>query len=176
MNAKLLELAERCEKAHGTDLRLDAEIEVAVQQANGVADAKVFMLGSLPAAGKGKGRKWSMLFQHFRYTASVDAALRLVPKGAYWSADSRCYAIVGDGPCRENNGFSPNFIDTDIAASPALALCAAALRARVCDSGSDAKHEDPRSGAEPAGAQSGGSEASASPETQSIHHPENRYD
>lgn len=41
------------------------------------------------------------------------------------------------------------------------------------DSVSDAKHEDPRSGAEPAGAQSGGSEASASPKS---HHPENRYD
>lgn len=63
------------------------------------------------------------------YTASIDAALTLVPKGWYWGVDCRgivhldpagIFPIVMDG--------SPCFAELQ-AATPALAICIAALYA-----------------------------------------------
>ena len=65
------------------------------------------------------------------YTASLDAAMTLIPEGADWMADNfdgphdrRCTAtIYAGGPGHEASG-----------SSPALALCIAALRARALSS------------------------------------------
>lgn len=79
-----------------------------------------------------------------RYTASIDAALRLVPEGWEWKVSNR--AVEPDAGrayihTRELqhigvSGMTPNpaykgFENT--AATPALALCIAALRARLAD-------------------------------------------
>jgi hypothetical protein len=57
---------------------------------------------------------------HLRYTASLDGAVTLVPEGAQWT-------LTVDGPrfLAHVSGF------TATAATPALALCSAALRARA---------------------------------------------
>ena len=56
------------------------------------------------------------------YTASLDAALMLVPEGMMWDVESRNAAFVGfaSAPVRQ-------FV---IGSTPALALCIAALEAR----------------------------------------------
>ncbi len=63
-----------------------------------------------------------------RYTASIDAALTLVPDGALWSAETW-----------DTNGIYPKHVRASVwvqgaprcyAATPALALAAAALKAR----------------------------------------------
>jgi hypothetical protein len=94
------ELAERCENATGPDRRLDNDIRLATN--NGCA------FGDDPP-----------------YTASLDAAMTLVPEG--------CQATI----VRRKDGHGAAYFDRewlagscDSAATPALALCAAALRAR----------------------------------------------
>ena len=66
------------------------------------------------------------------FTASIDAALTLVPKGCGWSAH---YVRPSDyAPFRgiaEAFDESGNWLHDADAATPALALCAAALRARL---------------------------------------------
>ena len=92
----LLELAERCEAAEGSDSNLDWAIINAINP----------------------DERWT-------YTGSIDAAARLVPEGWGWNLDSGGYAVVldwGNGPKPRIGGRG---------ATPALALCAAALRARA---------------------------------------------
>lgn len=98
----LLALAERCEQAAGPDRELDFAI----------------------AAGVG----WPdspNLHQHARrYTESLDAAVTLVPEGWRWFVDSVGFAHV----------YKDSIVgasDIKAGAKPALALCAAALRARA---------------------------------------------
>jgi hypothetical protein len=103
----LLALAERCEQAVGPDRELDFAI----------------------AAGVG----WPdspNLHQHARrYTESIDAAVTLVPEGRGYelrqgnSGARRALCRMWDG-----RGI---WTDGTVAATPALALCAAALRARA---------------------------------------------
>jgi hypothetical protein len=95
----LLELAERCEKATGPDVDLDLDISEAT--------------GGWKALATWKG---------VSYTASLDAAMTLVPDGQnfnlFWRAE-------------EGAGFAGVDGSSTKAATPALALCAAALRARA---------------------------------------------
>jgi hypothetical protein len=107
------ELAERCEQATGPDRELDAAILAAVNDGHG-----------------------HVTFETPRYTASLDAAMTLVPEGAQVllssinpekeAVDGRWHSIAGDPEATE---------DTSSGVTPALALCAAALRARAasCD-------------------------------------------
>lgn len=98
----LSELIERLERATGPSRDLDGEIALY----NGMYRGDVF-LGRAP-----------------EFTVSLDAALTLVPQGWQWQLDN-CGG-GGDTPCRCELG-------TDIwaeAATPALALVAAALKAR----------------------------------------------
>ena len=69
------------------------------------------------------------------FTASLDAAVSLVPSGHNWSLDMLCR----DGnEARTFYGEHPNEIDTEATgATPALALCAAALKARQAMEGGD---------------------------------------
>jgi hypothetical protein len=113
----IVELAERCEAASGPDRELDRDIELAFLY----EDAKHLQFG-LP-----------------QYTGSMDWAMTLVPEGWRWMAGHREYpharayvengqlAFIGSGTRR--NPARQWFEVT--AATPALALCAAALRTRA---------------------------------------------
>lgn len=94
---KLTELAARCEAATGPDRELDALIESAIPR-----------------------------FGLYRYTASIDAAMTLVPEGWTWGVFDDGTAWVWPDERRDLlTGKQAK------AATPALALCAATLRARA---------------------------------------------
>jgi hypothetical protein len=105
---KLVELAERCEAATRASLDLD----------NVIAGVMGVRLGA----------------ERPRYTASLDAALALVLDGWAWmvgcDVDEPFFATLVP---TDESGITADDIDTK-AATPALALCAAALR-------SHARHE-----------------------------------
>lgn len=130
----LIALAERCEHTADPDRELDAEIAVAVDggeivwlTANGTMEA--YPARKHPSAnhvgGFGKAPVPT-------YTASLDAAMTLVPEGASWLAsrgmdeDRTGFAsitVANDDPAIEPEDFDA------FAATPALALTAACLRA-----------------------------------------------
>lgn len=108
---ELLALAERCEVAKGSDRELDQDIHeiVVIESA---------LTGTIYPYSK-------------KYTASIDAALTLVPEGggfllAASATDAKadvCTTMLGDPEAIWFPGGR--------AKTPALALCAAALRARA---------------------------------------------
>lgn len=117
----LLELAERCEKAMGPDRELDAAVNAAI----GLPGTKMRANGFTWVSPNVPG-----------YTASLDAALTLVPgdeafdvaresKGGDWTADLSCF-------CPDSELWDDvRRIPFGRAVNPALALTAAALRARA---------------------------------------------
>jgi hypothetical protein len=132
--ATLLALAERCEQAAEPDRELDQEISRVL----------------LPAAAEGITRSrygWSYRvfgpsgwddewLETLPFTASLDAAVTLVPEGWKWKAilrDSARGENTGEGYVHNNRlHMSGQYQGADtFAATPALALCAAALRARA---------------------------------------------
>jgi hypothetical protein len=123
----LLQLAERCEKAVGADRELDKAIAVAL-------GAHTITLDS--------GGRGMMLFESSGgplplWTASLDAAMQLVPNAYYWSAGTIAqegyehYDDMDFGWAQVVHRERSNHIDCEAAATPALALAAAALRARA---------------------------------------------
>jgi len=117
--ADLIALAERVEAAERPSRELDAQIHFAIH-------ARIKPLGT---------ETWAFVAQTFnipRYTASVDAAQKLVPDGCVWFAGTD-HEVPGmahvNWPGITTDDRPANY-DTQ-AASPALALCAAALRARA---------------------------------------------
>jgi len=113
--ATLLALAERCEQAAGPDRELDAEI------------ARFLVLAGAEDIARSR-YGWSY------FTASLDAAVTLVPEGWKWSLDWTQRAPYLDcavaAAFAHGSGINP--ADTEAAAkTTALALCAAALRARA---------------------------------------------
>lgn len=111
----LLDLAERCERATGPDRELDYELAMVAGYTEighrVYRDPQGKYYGSAPY-----------------YTRSIDAAMTLVPEGAEWECGTAHLV---------NRGWA-NVITRDReskgkAATPALALCAAALRARSTD-------------------------------------------
>ena len=59
-----------------------------------------------------------------RYSRSLDAALTLVPEGRFWYIDSSAAAFTSE------LGSGPQNVTASDAATPALSLCSAALKAR----------------------------------------------
>jgi hypothetical protein len=120
------ELAERCEAATGPDRELD--IAILTHPAFGYRD--VFEDGRL--FDRGNDGYWSLEGDEKNGplpspTASLDAAMTLVPEGWEWAVGmvegkriAGCRQPGPGAPCPEIE-----------AATPALALCAAALRARA---------------------------------------------
>lgn len=118
----LTALAERCEAASGYDLDLDTDIALAALPEFRLADSDA------PKHCRLLNRFGASISPR-RYTDSLDAAETLVPAGMFWTMDSwgtgwsagvwkgRSFLITPD---RDRQ--SP---------TPALALCAAALRARL---------------------------------------------
>jgi hypothetical protein len=117
MKPDLIELAESCEQASGPDPYLDEAIMDAL------FEPRPFV--QLANAPEGTGFKAWRVDGHtqsrFRYTASLDAAVTLVPEGMAF--------VVGFNVSGEHFA-SVDFDHQRIAATPVLALCAAALRAR----------------------------------------------
>jgi hypothetical protein len=118
MSALLL-LANRCEQATGPDSELDKRLGRAI--------------GWHPAGVDGRllqgDAAWLYENKCPAYTASLDAATMLVPEGCGWSVHryasglrARAGVYIDDG---RDKGHYLN------AATPALALCSAALRARA---------------------------------------------
>lgn len=93
--SELIALADACEAATGPDFHLDMEIMRAVRRDFNTAPG---------------------------YTASLDAAMTLVPEG--WG-----YSICPNSSLLTRSAFSAGIMSR--AKTPALALCAAALRARA---------------------------------------------
>lgn len=107
MSQDMLKLAARCEAATGPDPKLDREI-----------------LDTICEKWVGK---WLLGPAKYRFTASLDAAMTLVPEGfrraeygTYENARGHWHELS-----MSNGEFSAS------AATPALALCAAALKARA---------------------------------------------
>lgn len=143
--AEIVRLAERVEQATGPDRELDGAIDR--------------LFNARPKDGdydEGEGAFWRVKngwsgllarpdgfargsFSAANYTASLDAAMTLVPEGWRWTAGHREFphargyvengelAFVGVGTRRNPNRM---WFETT-AATPALALTAAALRARA---------------------------------------------
>jgi hypothetical protein len=115
---ELLELARKCEEATGEDRGLDVEIArlmavtVWLRNANDTANEET---------------------TYWRYTSSLDSALTLVPDGWAWMTG----CAPGEGffatLSLTDEAIEAGLSDTDmidtIAATPALAFCAAALKA-----------------------------------------------
>lgn len=116
---ELLALAERVEEAEGPDRELDREIKAAVGDAWDYAADWGPRDNCHPVANA--------------YTASLDAVMTLVPEG--W----RLRQMNFSGPCADDRKWHLNLHggreggDTFVGRgrTPALALCAAALRARA---------------------------------------------
>jgi hypothetical protein len=110
----LIELAGRCEKATGPDREIDADIADPLPVCANLnpRDTRGHVLEHVPA-----------------YTASLDAAMTLVPEGWHSSIFTTEGATLrGSAAVRDRDG-GPSF--TSSAGTAALALCAAALRARA---------------------------------------------
>jgi len=129
---EVVRLAERCQTATGPDRDIDGWIEALI-----VKPAEPYVVGQGPGRFPAKpimgvradvmrdigGKDGADYIGAPAYTASLDAAMTLVPEGFDWiightNGGLTIHAEVGD---REQR----------FAATPALALCAAALRARV---------------------------------------------
>jgi hypothetical protein len=115
------ELIAALEAAEGPDRALDAAIAVA---------AKAVPYDFEPAF---MTAEWRAIYddRHWRapdFTASIDAALTLVPEGAFWSITMRGVKRGGFHACcalRDHNG-----LEWHEGTTPAIALCIAALKAR----------------------------------------------
>jgi hypothetical protein len=118
----MFKLAERCEQAMGPDHQLDADIAATQGWSNFSLKDRRGALGRPPVrTGKTLMLEWVR-----RYTASLDAAMTLVPEGWYWQVGQGNHAWAA----AYENPIPPSTRVDSIAATPALALCAAALRAR----------------------------------------------
>lgn len=126
-------LSERVEAATGPDRELDAEIAVAVSGDVGaivVPPYERFLFSHKPGWWRdGTNKSHSAP----SYTASLDAALTLMPSDAFWR-------LGHDGDGADPSEFRAQVLVPTLgsidahgaafAATPALALCAAALKAR----------------------------------------------
>jgi hypothetical protein len=110
----LLALAERCEQAAGPDRELDAEIALAIGYTREKKGRERIAWWRNPKGQQIGYDGWHNFPPSF--TASLDAAVTLVPEGCGWMVMNNA-AKVGRWPSR--------------GATPALALCAAALRAKA---------------------------------------------
>jgi hypothetical protein len=113
---EMIELAERCEQATGPDDDLDCAIHE--------------QFGGTPQIAP--GHRWSSTP---RYTVSLDAAMTLVPGidwewSLEWESGSLLYHPDIEQFARAKIGDPTLRMDAECV-TPALALCAAALRARA---------------------------------------------
>lgn len=130
--SELMKLAERCEEAKGCDRELDVHIHYAVElnEACSPELAKRHATSEFISAHPVDDGVGGIQVLVRDYTASLDAAMTLVPEGYEWSAR------WGELPDRTWAGIAGVQGVNTAAATPALALCAAALRAAALRSSS----------------------------------------
>jgi len=116
-SGELLALADRVEAATGPDRDIDCWIENRLDLAKFVPDSPA------PHGGGWLDKR----VEPKPYTASLDAAMTLVPEGAFWSITMRGKQQGGYHACCQIEGS----LDWREGATPALALTAAALRAQA---------------------------------------------
>jgi hypothetical protein len=126
------ELIAALEKAKGADQRLDAEI-LAHLVGGTVEQFRINSRWCVSVTGySGKTRLWQprrreeQKWRMAKFTASIDAALTLVPERHNW------LTCIINGSVQAQIGPTNSFQAADVrgVATPALALCIAALRAR----------------------------------------------
>jgi hypothetical protein len=112
--ATLLALADRCEQAAGPDRGIDAEI------------ARFLILAGAEDIARSR-YGWSY------FTASLDAAVTLVPEGRAWTLGQNIHHLYWQANINALNddGNPTSFGFGGPCNYPALALCSAALRARA---------------------------------------------
>lgn len=118
----LLELAERCEAAAGPDRELDQDIALALGWSPIPNPTKA---GGLVGRWTQPDGTMSGMEGPPQWTASLDAALSLVPEGFDWTLGRTNGGLTIHAEVGGHGGDFMRFAE-----SPALALCAAALRAR----------------------------------------------
>ena len=120
----LLKLADRVEALDGPDREVDVEVALCTGWENRLGAKQEWLKPNGFASTEGPPY----------FTASLDAAMTLVPDGWLWEVGN--YAAKGDATVTHPN-YNPdtyNGIQVWVEAkTPALALCAAALRARSKD-------------------------------------------
>jgi len=127
---RLIALAEECERAEGPSRELDRKI----------FEAATGLSASYQALGF-SGKSVTRHMDTPRYSASIDAALTLVPADLWWLQNliERRSSIIFAGETHAPlGGFNCALQHVDggrltsgFAKTPALALCAAALKARA---------------------------------------------
>ncbi len=143
---RLLELAGRCEKATGPDRELDGAIRVALnpdeQMVIGQKPGRFpreAIYGPLSHFADAMSADLADYVSAPNYTASLDAAMTLVPEGfsvKLYAHPGECHAdvySVGD-IVETDNGLTRPLLcmaESERALTPALALAAASLRAIV---------------------------------------------
>lgn len=110
----LLALAERCEKAEGPNIALEQAIAMAVYGAQATDVTGITVVDGLA-------------WRFPAYTASLDAAMTLVPEGCVWSVMTD-YELPGRARVYDADKLASHKSD---GTTPALSLTAAALRARA---------------------------------------------
>lgn len=131
--SKLLELAERCEAARGPDKRLGAEIEIAVR---GFPNRAFSQRNSMRPRGSPEldRLEWASEWLGAGPTASIDAAITLVPAGMLCgtaNAGGMKTGVIDLTRATATVGLPDEVASPVEAASLALAITAAALRARA---------------------------------------------
>lgn len=118
-----MNLVERCEEATGPDREIDARIHC-------VLEGRVFVKwqGHYYECDKGPNYGGDEVP---RYTASIDTAMTLIPEGMDWRVDTMT-GLPGAIVCVPNAWLSTKTAPMmHRGATPALALCVAALCARI---------------------------------------------
>jgi len=144
MTAELLRLAERCEKETAGSRELDGLIACAIFQAVSTDDDLIYRSPICKADECAPGTYWHVqrsgrsLQTAPKFTESLDAAVSSIPGGYDWSLffDNGA-ALAGCQPASDDGC---DMTDTP-GATPALALTAAALKARALASRDDGHQE-----------------------------------
>lgn len=127
----MTDLAARCETAEGPDRGLDVEIAVAVEREHETRLLRCLDGAECRAPWRADPYSPGNTIPTPRYTESADAALTLIPDGMWW--------LIGKGRTRPDEPlYGVQILDgervaaeAETEASAALAICAAALRARA---------------------------------------------
>lgn len=119
---RMVTLVDRIEAATGPDREVDAAIAAALRIGTEHAWAWNFPAWEGRADGRVYLEQGGPSFAAPAYTASIDAAMTLVPKDVRWTICN--YRSPRTVACVNN-------FDQGSAITPALAICAAALRARL---------------------------------------------
>jgi hypothetical protein len=133
----LAALVARCEAATGPDRELDFQIAVIMDG----RDPVTLPDGRIAYRSRRPPHDTCLAWMPIRYTGSLDAAASLVPGGLAWEAGTYCgedpglfgHALVRQ-PSDPRDDEALRVFGT--ARTPALALCAAAMRAKMeemCD-------------------------------------------